>query len=70
MEGLSIDYCIKETDFKHIFSQNEVLLDPLQMQSPYLTVNDENTFISVGKDACKFPDGKVQGHTELQTLRT
>lgn len=34
MQGLSIDYCIKETDFKHIFSPDNTS----SSESPYLSV--------------------------------
>ena len=42
MENLSIDYCIKETDFRHIFNDNKILKDSKQMSSPYMNVFDEN----------------------------
>ena len=58
MENLSIDYCVKETDFKHIFSSNKVLENSKQMSSPYMNVFDENDQQFTGKDAYSFPDGQ------------
>ena len=57
MENLSIDYCIKETDFKHIFNSNKVM--DSSKQSPYMFVFNENDKVQTNKQAFVFPDGQT-----------
>lgn len=42
LEGLNIDYSIKETDFRHVFSTKKVIGDSTKLSSPYMSVKDEN----------------------------
>jgi hypothetical protein len=68
LESLNIDYSIKETDFKHVFSPDKVLDDKKAMASPYVSVKNENDRLLTGEEVWRLPDGRAQGHLEAATL--
>lgn len=69
MEGLNIDYSIKETDFKHVFAENKVLGPASKLSSPYLSVKDANDVLLTDKqEAFLLPDGQPQDQLEARTL--
>ena len=69
LEGLNIDYSIKETDFKHVFAENKVLGDSSKLSSPYLSVKDANDLLLTdSQEAFLLPDGQPQDRLEARTL--
>lgn len=70
LEGLNIDYSIKETDFRHVFAPNKVLSDSTLLSSPYMSVKDQNDRLLTGKqEAYVLPDGRPQDQLEAVTLQ-
>ena len=68
MNSLTVEHSVVETDYKHRFSQDPVLADETELNSPYMVVKGENDKIRIEKDAFKFLDGRAQDELERDAL--